>query len=934
MLDLSVFDAKTWEELEARIDAIALNKDKGDSFEYFVYYYLLFYKELYCISEIYCPVVDGRNFPKTILKHLKLEHYDHGVDGVYITHDGVYVAWQAKFRGIGNNSVTARELSTFWAEAENADYRLIVSNVSRLPDVARKKQGHKAILSDVFQNIDLSTGFFEHLKDYFKRPSLSEITILKKTPRPYQREILDDIKNGFLTEDKGKVIAACGIGKTLISLWSIEEQGFNRAIFFAPSLQLIRQTLGEWSLEAKYAFDYLCVCSDETVDLDLDGEIFRPDRMDIPVSTDLHHITNYLDTHTDDKKKLYIFCTYQSAGVLGSALKRSVLGSFDIAIFDEAHRTTGVGADAKFSIALQDSVIPVNKKLFLTATERLIRPHILGQANDKGIAVFSMGDEVVYGKVFHRLTFGQAIEKNIISDYEIVLAGISSSTYNALALKNKYVVDEERNADLNIPFSDIYKHLLLKKTISELGLSKIISFHSRVSEAKSFAFTQAQEWEKSELNLFSSHIDGGMSAQERSCLIRSFEHADIGLLSNVRCLTEGIDIPLIDSIFFADPKGSLIDIIQAVGRALRQPYGEKGRKSYIIIPILLEDSNDNLLSGPGFEALFNLIQALRDQDESLAEWIDGINMSAVRGSQRRYESTGKIKLLIPEHIDLNDFFNKLTLRIAEVNKNPTGTIGIGSLLGKTQRKKDVKRILKTIGDYTPSMMKSSLIQPTLELMDGHIIYTTKDLKINNNNVSHSKRLGVIHELCRGQYQMTRLGRELKSNKVTYIDLFINQMLLYKDLVDGYEIYPYRVALEILSEVGSINFYQYYYALYSIGFKNGNVDIQGAIDIVRDINITYPNLHAASNENKDKLLEALNDRYGVDFSYNNVWTDRTTVYNQFRYLSRHLELLSDSIKNVDNKIHLLDEKINYIKKLLSVDTKEYEKVEYGEFFWYE
>ena len=932
MFDFGIFDTDSWAEVEKRIDSIPLNKDKGDAFEYFVYFYLLFYKNLYNILDIYCPVVDGAEFPESVQTRLKLERYDHGVDGVYITHDGEYVAWQAKFRGEGN-SVTARELSTFWSEAENADYRLIVSNVVSLPNVASKKYGHKAILADLFIHLDAGTGFFEQLKDYFKLPSLPKITISKKEPRPYQREILDDICNGFATEDKGKVIAACGIGKTLISLWSIEEQRFNKAVFFAPSLQLIRQTLGEWSLEARQAFHYLCVCSDETVDADLDGEIIRPDRIDIPVSTDSEYITNYLNAHAGDEK-LYIFCTYQSAGVLGEALNASTLTSFDIAIFDEAHRTTGVGSDAKFSLALQDSIISAKRKLFLTATERLIRPRTLGQVNERGVSVFSMGDEAVYGKVFHRLTFGQAIEKNIISDYEIVLAGVSSSCYDSVALKNRYVVDETRTTDSSIAFADVYKHLLLKKSIEELGLSKVISFHSRVSEAKSFASIHAREWQDSELQLVASHIDGGMSAQARSCLIRKFEQADIGLLSNVRCLTEGIDIPQIDGIFFADPKGSLIDIIQAVGRALRQPYGERGRKSYVIIPILLEDSSDDTLSGPGFEALFNLIQALRDQDESLAEWIDSINMAAVRGNKRQSRATGKINILMPESIDLESFFDKLTLRIAEVNKNPTGTIGVGSKLGRTERKKDVKRVLKTIGDYTPASMYTKLIAPTLEIVCENKSYKIKELKVNNNNVSHARKLGIIDEVSNGEYKLTPLGLALKKDKIKYENFFINQMLLYKDVADGNDIYPYRVALEVLSEVGSISFYQYYYALYAIGFKDDYVNVQRAIDTINDMSTHYPNLHSAGKDNKDKLLQSLNERYGVNFSYNNVWTDRTTVYNQFRYLSRHLELLEDSIKYVDNKITLLDEKNSYIKNLLSVEAKDYEKNKYGSFYWYE
>ena len=180
-----------------------------------------------------------------------------------------------------------------------------------------------------------------------------------------------------------------------------------------------------------------------------------------------------------------------------------------------------------------------------------------------------------------------------------------------------------------------------------------------------------------------------MSAQERAEIIHNFEKSDIGILTNVRCLTEGVDIPLIDGVFFADPKGSLIDIVQAVGRALRQKYGEKNKIAYIIIPVLIEDDSYDLITGQGFEALFNLIQALRDQDHTLSEWIDGINYAAVKGRTSK-NKTGKLQIILPKEIDYNDFEEALTVRIADVNRNPTGTTGIGSKLGKKRAKRKYK----------------------------------------------------------------------------------------------------------------------------------------------------------------------------------------------------------------------------------------------------
>lgn len=925
MIDIFKEKFCNWASVEQRIESISDNKEKGDAFEYFCYFYLKFLSDLYQIKEIYCPIVDKRPFPKHVVDKLRLEKTDYGVDGVFINEAGDYIAWQAKYRS-RRSALTSRELSTFWAEAEYADFRLVISNTHILPSVAHKKSGHLSVLVDRF--ISLEEDFFTSLNDSAVSQAI-QITKNKKTPRPYQAEILKDIISGFDRADRGKLIAACGIGKTLIALWTLEQTQAKEVIFFAPSLQLVRQTLEEWSTESSSSFQYLCVCSDQTVDSEVDSNNIDIGDIDIPVTTSVDTVYNFLNQPSD--KKRFVFSTYQSADVIRDALlKGNGSYSFDIAFFDEAHRTAGV-SNSQFNVALDDSSIKTKRKLFLTATERLVRPRLGSKLEEQNIAVFSMNDKNIYGDVFHRLTFGEAIERKIISDYRIVFTGISGDEYNDLVKKNFYVTDGENGTET---VQNIYKVALLKKAIKDLGLTKVISFHSKISESRNFANRLLADTSFHNLTTKVAHINGAMTAQERAEIIQDFEDADLGVITNVRCLTEGIDIPLIDAVFFADPKGSMIDIVQAVGRAVRQKFGETGKISYIIVPVLLDQGGQDVLSGSGFEALFNLIQAMRDQDKALAEWIDSINLAAAKGRIQGTKSIpGKIVINLPTEINTTEFEEALLLRIADVNKNPAGTIGVGSKLGKNERKGDFTRIFKTLCDYTPTKLEESLIAPTFALIsnDPDAIYSSKDIRINNNNVSHCKRVGFLKEIEKNKYKLSQLGLLYKEERIEFLDLLRNQFLLYREQHQEGVLFPYRDAIKFMINVENVNYIQFLYSLFSIQFSHDKPDLEQAIKVAKEIAEAYPNILLTNEANKSEILEDLNSKYSKSFSYNNVWTDRTTAGNQYRYLMRHLEVYTDCFQTKNNIFLINKEKEAFLASLLT-ESEKYINEDYGDALW--
>jgi superfamily II DNA or RNA helicase len=925
-----IFERKyqNWIELEKVIEGLPTNKAKGDAFEEFVHFYLKYHSQLYQLENLYSPIFTKNRFPNEVLQKLRLEKKDHGVDGVYVTKQGLWIAYQAKFRS-GRQAVTYDELATFWTEAENADGRLIISNSTALPAIADKKSGHTSILCDIFDSLE--EDFFESLVDFALGNKLIKNHTQKK-PRPYQEEILEDIKNGFTDSDRGKLIAACGIGKTLIALWLVEDRDDQKVLFLAPNLQLIRQTLREWAREATQTFQYLCVCSDQSVDLEDESQLATSE-MDVPVTTDADEISAFLSNNNKGRK--VIFSTYQSVPVLSKAIKSKKGNKFDITFYDEAHRTAGVSASNLFSLAIQDSEIPSVKRLFMTATERVVKARVKNAAEELNQVVFSMDDKEKYGKTFHKLGFGKAIAQKIVSDYRIVFSGITQNFLNDYIKNNRYVVNAQELGQNDIEASQsIYRRILLKRSFSELGITKVISFHNKVSEAKAFA----EQFKKDligtvEGSIFISQVNGSMSAQERSSYIRDFENANNGVLSNVRCLTEGVDIPLIDAVFFANPRGSLIDIVQGVGRALRQPYGASNKIAYIVIPVLIDETSGSTLTGEAFDALFNVIQALRDQDETLAEWIDQINLGAVTGKGHKGQWTGKLKVIAPPSFDVEALESSLLLKIAEVNRDPSDHVGIGSKLGKNERKSTYTRVYKTLCDYTPDKVYSALVVPTLDLITD-VTATLKgvDIRVNNNNVSHCERLGIIEKIDSKTYKMTQLGINLKKGKIEFIDLFINQMLLFSYETGNGKFYPYREAFKFMRQVNELGFIDFVFGIYSLQIDpQKGVLLQEAIGAAKTIQATYPRIELTSEANKQSVLNQLNKLHPTGFPYNDVWTDRTTTGNQFRYLIRHLELFDEIFKFENRRLMLRAGRKSMIDKYLDI-TQSMLNFGYGDHWW--
>ncbi len=919
---------ESWNQLESQIEKVDSTKEKGDIFEEFVYVYFTLNKNLYQISEIFME----KDIPSEYREKYELEIRDSGVDGLIILNDGKAAAYQVKFRK-NRAKPSYEELTKFWAEARHADYHYTIANSYSLSKLCEKNKKHLAILVDEFEQLDGS--FFDEFYHYVNEEKIEKVFF---EPYDFQKRMIANVVDSFEEHDRGKLIAACGTGKTFIALKIVEEMDSENILLIAPSLALIKQTLESWARQSKSDFSYLCVCSDITVSKDIDdGDISLID-LSVPVTTNSESISKFLNL--DLGKRKIIFSTYHSLNAIVEALNHLEGFYFDLTIFDEAHKTAGAKNSSMFLLGISDQHLRTKKRLFMTATERLVRPWIIKKAEEYDRIVFSMDDETVYGPVFDRLNFGEAIKKGVISDYKIIVAGIQEKKIYDLIQKNKFLVVDRENEELFTYAQNIFQQIMLIKSMQTFPIKKVITFHNTVRNAKGFidGFSgedhslkdmikhYAKDFNQEDWRL--DHVNGTMTAGSRREILDLFAKSKYGIVSNARCLTEGVDVPIIDSVYFVNSKTSLIDIVQACGRALRKPFDMPEKTAFFIIPILIPegDVEGDVINEIDFEMIHNLIQSLRDQDSRLAEWIDEINIRVARGKTKKIQSRpSPIEFEIPETIDLEKFEEKLYIRIAEINKEPTRITSKIRKYGERERKSDYKRIFKTIGDYNSTTYQNNLVEPTIQKFTKSSDELTKEElavfhngKKSHNNFSHTKRLGLISE-SNGSCKLTPLGIQFYNSEVSFENVFKNQMLRYfeVDKNTGRILFPYRAFLKILLKVKSINRVEFAFGPYSL-LDSSKESIEEAVEGIYYIRKKYPNIEILNEKNQEKVLNELNDYFGTNFSITDIWAGRTTIANQYGYFKNHTSLFDEIEAPRGKDVKIKDGCNNKIVSILKKD----------------
>jgi superfamily II DNA or RNA helicase len=588
-------------EVLVKLKTFENEKKKGDYFEDLVVWYLQ-------NSPIY------RDRIKKVTKFYdwpdRWKGVEAGVDIIAETIDGELWAIQAK----GYQKTTHLKLEDVqsWLTDSNRkifSHRILIGTFGSLSKNSiqkingQEKSASWRLFSDLFSE-DLDWPIYE--KEITKNKSL--------TPYPHQKRAINDVVSSFTKDcDKGKLIMACGSGKTLTSLWIDERMKNNLTVCFFPSLTLLAKTMLEWSKNRTEKFVSLPVCSDSSITKNQELE-FYSGSLGIPSTTEPDHIKNFLSI----EGRKVIFCTYQSSKILVDTLNELNIVT-DIGIFDEAHRTVGV-TDREYSYAAT-SKFKARKKLFMTATPVYIARRAKEKLQSLDFESISMDDELIYGKDLHRLGFGKAISEDILSDYELKILEVDSNHVKEIL----YKYPELSILKKKWPTYNIASLIALKLAYKESKFKRFISFHNSIVSARTFAstFTEIAQEIDFEINnfLFAEHLNGKQSAAHRIQKLdklNNISDEEYGFITNARCLSEGIDVPELDGVIIVEPRSSKTDIIQIVGRAMRKKK-RSNKKGTILLPLVLDrDSNsEEQIQEDAFRQVVDVIRSLISHDDRL-----------------------------------------------------------------------------------------------------------------------------------------------------------------------------------------------------------------------------------------------------------------------------------------------------------------------------
>lgn len=587
---------------------------------------------------------------------------DAGIDLVAQTYHKKLWAIQAKAYAPAHH-ITKADVDTFLSESsrEVFVYRLLIGTTNYIGHTAERtldaqeKPVGKVLLSDLRKTEVV----------WPESPESLEVEKAEqKRPRPHQRRAISDVCEGFRKNDRGQLIMASGTGKTLVNLWIAERLRIQRTLVILPSLSLLAQTLREWTSNASEPFHYIPVCSDDTV-RGADRLVSKTSDLGLPAATDPSEIAEFLS----QDGPLVVFSTYQSSPVIAEVFKKHNVPAFDLAIADEAHRCAGAVSSPFATILDADGILSL-KRLFMTATPRYFTDRVREEAKEVEYEIASMDDKSKFGQVFHKLSYSEAIQKNLLSDYRVVIIGVDDPTYREYAEQGTFVTtDGEHITEARILASQI----AVAKAMREYGLRRIISFHSRIERAREFSqrFPDVVNWmpEKArpEGQIWSKHVSGQMPAGQRDVLLdrfRELESNERGVLSNARCLGEGVDVPSLDGIAFIDPRSSQLDIIQAVGRAIRKsPEKTIGT---VVLPVFIDPEQDPeaALRASDFRPVWNVLKALRAHDEVLGEVLDKLRRQLGRDPSAEIDIPEKIMMDLPVTVD-ESFVYALRLKTIE-----------------------------------------------------------------------------------------------------------------------------------------------------------------------------------------------------------------------------------------------------------------------------
>jgi predicted helicase len=648
-----VSSSNSWSDLNKKLEELTKSgqaKFAGDIFENVCKYFLQTapqyqtkLKNVWLLKEVKEDLRRKLNLPST----------DEGIDLIAETFDNKYWAIQSKYRSDPKDTLTIKgDLATFanlaFNNCKNISLGLVMTTADKPPLKTKLLKGVSFVTLESF--LELDDNKFEGWNLIKAKANHKTIVPKALSPRAHQVKAIKDTVEYFKTKERGKVIMPCGTGKSLTAFWIANRLKAKSVLIAVPSLALLQQTLKVWTREYLIAGikpDWLCVCSDQTVSDDQDDFVSNIYELGIDVTTDKNEIKKFLKSKANIK---VVFTTYQSGKVTAQGARGF---TFDLGIMDEAHKTVGLGTKPMAHLIHQKN-IKIKHRLFMTATERLFR-------GDKE-EYLSMDDPRDYGDLIYQLSFKEAIEAKpaIIADYKIITFGISQPDIEAIYTDNKFIQIKKDIDDIKA--REFATALALRKAIKKLGIKNAISFHSSIRRANNFKIQQEliSKVYPEYGNLKAFHVSGDMPTNQRSSQMREFAESK-GLMTNARCLTEGVDLPAIDCVVFTDPKKSKVDIVQAAGRALRLSPGKKF--GYILIPLIIPE-NENATEAAkdtAFEEIVATIRALATQDSRIIEYLRAVSSGTIPKGGSPVDGITKINVLTK--VNEEEFNKSIQLKV-------------------------------------------------------------------------------------------------------------------------------------------------------------------------------------------------------------------------------------------------------------------------------
>lgn len=693
-------------------------RDKGDRFERLMQVYLqtgpiysYLFKKVWLWEEF-----PGRN---------DLGGLDTGIDLVALTVDGDYWAIQCKCYKESSTidkpevdsflSTSSREFKDENLKTTRFAHRLWISTTNKWgPNASEaiKNQNPPVHRLNLFE-LQESPVDWEKLEQGISG-ELSRTP--KKTIRPHQKEAIDKTHEYFKNADRGKMIMACGTGKTFISLRIAENEtkGKGLILFLVPSISLLGQALREWTSDAEEPINAVCICSDPEISRkktkNEDSDSFSVVDLALPASTnvrDIIHQFKQIKSYGNSGMTV-VFSTYQSIEVIARAQKElhkinNAFEEFDLIICDEAHRTTGVTLSEEDSSAFikvhDNNFIKGKKRLYMTATPRLYSDDAKSKAAQADAVLCSMDNLDQYGEEIYRIGFGEAVERDLLTDYKVLILTLSDKDVPPSVQKMISGKESEINAD------DASKligciNALSKQILGDEGAIKVtdpepmrraVAFCQSIKISKKITATfnvatdtyinsLPVEKKYQMIPVSSQHMDGTMGAPQRDELLgwlkTDAEINECRILTNVRCLSEGIDVPSLDAVMFLSARNSQVDVVQSVGRVMRKAPGKK--YGYIIIPVVVPsnvEADKALDDNERYKVVWTVLNALRAHDDRFNATINKIELNKSRPLQilvgRPEYSFDDNGLPIvaedqAEYIKNKDFSNQLALQFEQL----------------------------------------------------------------------------------------------------------------------------------------------------------------------------------------------------------------------------------------------------------------------------